>query len=120
MRVKILLSFATLGLVAASQAQFLLIPNSGRDQIWQVSAFDGSIISQNYIFDAALSTPNHAIASGRGTIFISDQILDSVREYDLNANYLGDVAGAAQGLDNIRGIAVRNGEPLPSATANCT
>lgn len=110
MQAKTLLTLAALSLVAASQAQYLLIPNSGRDQVWQVSAFDGSIISQNFIQDTTLSTPNHAIASGRGTIFISDQLLDSVREYDLNGNYLGDVAGPAQGLDNIRGIAVRNGE----------
>ncbi|MCZ8138801.1 MAG: PEP-CTERM sorting domain-containing protein [Armatimonadota bacterium] len=110
MQAKTLLTLAALSLVAASQAQYLLIPNSGRDQVWQVSAFDGSIISQNFIQDTTLTTPNHAIASGRGTIFVSDQILDSVREYDLNGNYLGDVAGAAQGLDNIRGIAVRNGE----------
>lgn len=110
MHAKSLLTLAALSLVAASQAQYLLIPNSGRDQVWQVSAFDGSVISQNFIFDTALSTPNHAIASGRGTIFVSDQILDSVREYDVNGNYLGDVAGPAQGLDNIRGIAVRNGE----------
>lgn len=110
MQAKTLLTLVALSLVAASQAQYLLIPNSGRDQVWQVSAFDGSIISQNFIQDTTLSTPTHAIASGRGTIFVSDQILDSVREYDMNGNYLGDVVGPAQGLDNIRGIAVRNGE----------
>lgn len=117
MQAKTLLTLAALSLVAASQAQYLLIPNSGRDQVWQVSAFDGSIISQNFIQDTSLDLPLHAIPSGRGTIFVSDQNLDAVREYDMNGTLLGVVAGPAQGLDNIRGIAVRNGELYVTVSA---
>jgi PEP-CTERM motif len=108
----VLVSLGTLatlgGLTRAAQAQsFLLVPDSGNDRILSLNPFDGSILNANFITDAAFSTPIQAIDSGRGTILVSDQILDSVREYSLSGAFLGTVVGPGQGLDNIRGITVQ-------------
>lgn len=95
--------------VAAAQ-QVLLMPNSLRDTVWTLDPFDGSVLSQNFITDPNHVTTINAIDSGRGTVFVSDQVADAVFEYDLNGNFLGTFVGAGEGLDNIRGIAVKDGD----------
>jgi hypothetical protein len=85
----------------------LLIPDSLRDRVLRVSAVDGTVIDENFIVDAALSTPINVIGSGRGTLLMSDQILDEVREYSFTGQFLRTVISGGR-LDNIRGIAVHN------------
>lgn len=85
----------------------LLIPDSLRDRVLRVSAVDGSVIDENFLVDAALQTPIHIIGSGRGTLLLSDQLLDEVREYSLDGQFLRTVVGAGT-VDNIRGMAVWN------------
>jgi DNA-binding beta-propeller fold protein YncE len=88
-----------------------MVVDSGTDRVFTASPVDGSIINPNFIVDENLSTPIHAIDSGRGTVLISDQILDSVREYDLSGNFIRTVTdNVTSGIDNIRGIAVRGND----------
>lgn len=102
-------SCALLATTALAQAQFLVIPNSTDDNVWSFDAFDGSLISNNFIpDDGRLSTPKNAILSNRGTIFVADQLTDAVFEYSFDGTYLSTVAdNATNGVDNARGIAVR-------------
>ncbi len=94
-------------LIAMSVQAELLIVDSVGNRVMLASSFDGSIINQNFIVDNTLQTPTNAIDSGRGTIFVSDQLLDEVREYSYGGSFLGTVVGGAS-VDNMRGIAVRN------------
>ena len=85
----------------------LLVPNSSTDSIWAFSPVDGSLINNDFIPDnGVLATPTTAIDSGRGTILVSDQISDGVFEYNYDGSYVGVVADATDGLDNVRGITV--------------
>ena len=97
----------------------LLVPASGNNRVSAFSAFDGSIIDLDFIADDAvfaddgteitastLDTPINAIASGRGTIFVSDQD-EGVFEYDFNGNLIGNVAGPTQGIGQVQGIETR-------------
>ncbi len=96
-----------------SFSQFLLIPDSTGDRVSAFSAFDGSVIDLDFIpDDGSFSTPINAIDSGRGTIFVSDQVADAVFEYSLSGNLIGTVADSSNGLDNIRGIAMLGNELL--------
>lgn len=88
----------------------LMVVDSLSDRVLLVSATDGSVINPTFITDSArFQTVINAINSGQNTILISDQVADAVFEYDLSGNYLRTVVSSANGLDNIRGIAVRNG-----------
>ncbi|GAB4456286.1 MAG: hypothetical protein OHK0029_13910 [Armatimonadaceae bacterium] len=95
----------------ANAQDFLLVVDSGNDRVLTVNPVDGSVLNPNFIVDSTFLTPIHAINSGRGTILVSDQLLDSVREYDLNGNFIRTVTdNATSGIDNIRGIAVRGND----------
>jgi len=104
-------ALGALALVTIGGAQqVLLMPNSLRDTVWTLDPFDGSVISQNFITDPNHVTTINAIDSGRGTVFVSDQVADAVFEYDLSGNFLGTFVGPGEGLDNIRGITVKDGD----------
>jgi hypothetical protein len=105
--IRSLLGFVYLFL--GTQACFgdLFIVDSGRNRVLLASSFDGSILNPDLIVDNSLQTPVNAIDSGRGTIFLSDQVLDQVREYSYTGSFLGTVVSNTQ-VDNIRGIAVRD------------
>lgn len=104
------LAMVLIHLVPGALAQdYLLIPDSTTDRVSAFSPFDGSIVNLDFIpNDGHLSTPIAAIPSGRGTIFVSDQIADAVFEYGLDGAYIGTIADNGVGLDNVRGIAVSN------------
>lgn len=107
------LSTLVVGLLTSiAQAQtFLLVPDSGNDRIVKLDPVTGAILDPNFIVDSAFSTPIEAIDSGRGTVLVSDQLLDTIREYDMATGaFLRTLAGPTQGLDNIRGMGLRNGE----------
>lgn len=86
----------------------LLVVESVSNRVLLLDAADGTILNDRLIDDQILQTPVNAIDSGRNTIFISDQLLDEVREYSVTGQYLRTVVNASQ-VDNIRGIATRNG-----------
>ena len=107
----VVLSLALLS--AAATGQVLLAPSSssGAQRLSTFDPFDGSLINLTFINGAGTwTTPKNAIDSGRGTIFISDQVTNSVYEYSASGSPLGTFVGASQGLANIRGIAVRNSQ----------
>ena len=85
----------------------LLVVDSGTDRVLLLDPVNGSILNDRLIEDPNLLTPVNAIDSGRGTIFVSDQLLDEVREYSTTGQFLRTVVNNTQ-VDNIRGIAVRN------------
>jgi hypothetical protein len=111
-RAPLLLSLAILCLATSAQAQnFLLVPDSNNDRIMKLDPTNGAIISSSFIVDSNLQTPIEALPSGLGTILVSDQLLDEVREYDqLTGAFIRTLAGPAQGLDNIRGMAIQGNE----------
>ena len=88
-------------------SQFLLIPDSGADSIGAYSPVDGSLLTANFITDAAsdatydFATPKAAIQVGN-EIWVSDQIGDFIAVFDLAGGYQATLRA---GLDNIRGMA---------------
>ncbi len=89
----------------------LLIPDSTEDRVSAFDPFDGSLVNLDFIPNNGLmSTPINAIASGRGTIFVSDQIADAVFEYNFDGSFVGTVLDNSNGLDNVRGIAMFGNE----------
>lgn len=111
---RFLLPLCAVAFASKAPAQgVLLVPDFTGDRVQAYSTFDGSLVNANLIVDPVgtgghLSSPKCAIDSGRGTIFVSDQVSDGVFEYSYSGAYLGTVAGASVGspLDNVRGIAV--------------
>ncbi len=93
---------------AAVTIDGLLVVDSGNNRVLLLDANDGSVLNDRLIDDQVLRTPVNAIDSGRNTIFISDQLLDEVREYSVTGQFLGTVVTSSQ-VDNIRGIATRDG-----------
>ncbi len=90
----------------------LLVPDSGTDRVWSFSPVDGSLINDSFIpDDGRLATVTTIIDSGAGSLLLSDQTNDAIMEYDYSGNFVRTVTdNDASGIDNIRGIAVRNGQ----------
>jgi hypothetical protein len=119
-RAILLTSVAALTLSTFAQAApnggkgLLLIPDqttsTGR-KVWAFDPFDGSLINSSYIPQntTLFGTPREAIQSGVGTILVSDQVTDAVHEFNESGAFLRTVVSASQ-VDNVRGIAVRNGQ----------
>lgn len=95
---------------------FLIIPDWTADRVLSVSPADGHVMNANFIVDSFstgghLRSPKNAIDSGRGSIFVSDQISDGIFEYSYAGTYLRTIADSAHNaLNNIRGIASRSGQ----------
>ena len=97
--------------VNVNAQQVLLIPNSDDDVVGAYSPDDGSLIDANFIVSTGeMVVPFNAIDSGRQTIFVSDQSGDEILEYDLNGTFIGTAFDSSNGIDNVRGIAVANGQ----------
>jgi hypothetical protein len=96
---------------ASAEVRVLLIPDRTGDRVLAFDPFDGHLINANFIpDDGRLAAPKTAIASGRGTILVADQVNHSVFEYGLNGVYIRTIADRpTHGIENIRGIAVRDG-----------
>ena len=88
----------------------LMVVDSLSDRVLLVSEFDGSIINPSFITDSArFTTIVNAVSSGPNSVFISDQAANAVFEYSTSGAYLRTVVSStANGLSNIRGIAVQN------------
>ncbi len=109
----LLVLVAAAAIVAPAAAQgMLLIPDSSGDKIWAFDPYDGSLLSNTFIDGSGtLSTPIRVFDSGRGTLFVSDQLEDAVFEYNYDGTLLGTVVdNANHGIDNIRGINVFNSQ----------
>lgn len=98
---------------AYSQQSFLLIPDWTNDRVIAVSPVDGSLIDANFIptNNSLLDSPKHALPTPRGTILVADQLKDAIHEFDGFGTYLRTIADLTNnGIDNIRGIAIREGK----------
>ena len=97
--------------VYADAQQVLLIPRSDDDVVGAFSPVDGSLIDADFIVSTGeMVVPFNAIDSGRQTIFVSDQVGDEILEYDLDGTFIGIAFDSSNGIDNVRGIAVANGQ----------
>jgi len=94
----------------ADEIDVLLIPNWSTRSVWAFSPIDGSLISDQFIPDTGLFiNPRKAIHSGSGTVLVSDQTKATIEEFASDGSHIRTVASpTTHGLDNIRGIAVRD------------
>lgn len=111
---------AAVGVVASASGQNLLVPESGDDVVYLISAFDGSVINSSFInLNAAAAavgytgslTPIEAIEVGN-EIWVSDQLADRIWTFDRSGNFTGQIGVDSFGdgqLNNIRGIEVVDG-----------
>lgn len=89
----------------------LMVADARNDRVMLFSAEDGALIAANWISDSgaigwSFSTPKEARVIG-DEIWVSDQIADAIRRFDMERRYLGSITrhfnpGAV--LDNIRGF----------------
>ncbi len=104
---------------AAQPSEFLLIPwgvgnppVAGSGSIGMYSPHDGSYLGDIVPPDTdRIVFPNSAILGPDRLIYISDSVNDAVYRYDLRGVFVDEFVGAADGLDNVRGIAFQ-GEDL--------
>lgn len=105
-----LVAFAATG--ASSAQEVLLVPDWTGKRVISIDPNNGSVINPNFITTGdRLRQPVNAIASGKGTILVSDQLADAIFEYDGEGNFLRTFTDlASSGIDAPKGIAVHNGE----------
>lgn len=90
--------------------KLFLIPEWNQDKVFALDALTGDIYDTAFIPNSApnLASPKEARLTNRGTILVSDQIVDVVQEFDTNGNYIRIFApdGVVNNniLDNLRGI----------------
>ena len=86
----------------------LLIPDGIDRRIAAFSPEDGSVIDLNFVppDPVNMMSPFNAVASGRGTIFVSDVQADAIFEYTLGGSFVGTFADSSDGLDEVIGITV--------------
>jgi len=85
-------------------SQFVIMPDSTNNRLVAFSPFDGSVINSN-MFSLAGGTPIHALQVGN-EIWVSEQLGDRISRWSLSGTFLGEIGGAAGGMDNIRGMAL--------------
>jgi hypothetical protein len=110
---------AALLLAAPAAAEnLLLIPDTSRDKIWAFNAYDGSLVSNNYIAsDGRMKQVIQVAQTPQGTILMSDvgtdqncSADDAVREYSRCGQYIRTLAGPADGVCNPQGICIAYGK----------
>ena len=106
----VVLTFVLALACASAQAQNLFVPESNNDQVYLISAADGSVIDASFIDIATpaanagvSSTPIEVLEVGNN-IWISDQVADRIWKFDRNGSFLGDI-GVGE-FNNIRGMEV--------------
>lgn len=106
--VQLSLSLAFVALAAAQET--LLIPDAATDTIGRYDRTTGDYLG-DLIVDSDptelgwLATPIHAIRGPDDRIYVSDQTRDAIVLFTAAGEHLGDFADAADGLDNVRGLA---------------
>lgn len=118
MRRALLMSLTLASGAAASGAgpvsEVLLIPDSGSDSVWVFDAFDGSLVSNNYITDPGsaggvdvFNRPIEVLVTPGGNLLVTDQFSDVVSEFDGFGSFIRvfSLGGSrdTQVMDNIRG-----------------
>ena len=114
----LLASLSALVAPAAAAETLLLIPDTGADKVWAFSAFDGSVVSNNYIpNDGRMKQVMQVVQLPGGTILMSDpgtsqscDAGDGIREYTPCGQYIRTVASTAEGVCNPEGICVAYGK----------
>jgi len=88
----------------------LMIPESTADVVGMYDPYDGTYMGDMITANPGFSTPINAVQGPDGNIYVSDQIADAVFVFNPDGEYLYTYADASDGLNNIRGIAFRDGE----------
>jgi hypothetical protein len=108
-----------LALAASAQAQsVLLIPDTSADKIWAFNAFDGALISNNFIpSDGRMKQVIQLAQTPQGTFLLADvgndqgcSADDAVREYSSCGQYIRTLAGPSDGVCNPEGICIAYGK----------
>lgn len=89
---------------------YLLIPDSGADDIGKYDAFDGSYQGVWGTVPQTIGTsrtPKSVDVGPDGYVYVSDQIQDRVFRYDQSGSFVGVFADEGDGLDNLRGLDFR-------------
>lgn len=116
---KRLFLLAGLSLVASSvfaQSGEMLLVDSGRDVIMRISAFDGSIIQDNFIVDIGAGSPFDFLTPKDvdyvgNEIWVTDQVSDAIFRFSRAGAFIARIGGGTTGiLDNVRGGAVVGNE----------
>lgn len=102
---------AALLLPAAGAQDVLLVTDWTGRKVMTFSPQDGSLLNDTFIPDGGrLRQPINAIASGRGTILVSDQLADAIFEYDLQGQFIRTFTDiTTSGIDAPKGIDIRDG-----------
>lgn len=96
----------------STQADFLMIPDSGNDRVGIYSAADGSLVDANFI-DIAAAAASVGYAGGltpiealevNGEVWVTDQVADRIWRFDTSGNFIADLAVGQ--IDNARGFEV--------------
>jgi hypothetical protein len=97
--------------------QVLVIPDSGSDRLWTFSAFDGSLINNNFA-SGSMSQPINAIDSGIGTILVTDETADSILEFSNTGSFIRVFADSSNGIDGPFGIHQHGNQIYVASTVN--
>jgi hypothetical protein len=96
---------ASLAATAAGATDLLLIPDTQQDKVWAFSAFDGSVVSQDYIpFDGNMRQVRSIAQLPNGNLVMADPATalgcstsDGLLEYSPCGNFIRRIAGEAEG-----------------------
>lgn len=96
---------------AAAQQELLLIPDSGYDRVWALSAADGTVVNPNYIpADGIMSQVIQIAVSPLGTLIMTDESDNAVYEYSAGGTYIRTIAsGTADGILGSYGLCIDGG-----------
>lgn len=82
----------------------VLMPDSTNNRLVAFDPVNGSVLNSD-MFALASGTPVDAIQVGN-EIWVSEQVGDRVSRWSFTGDFLGEIGGAAGGLDNVRGMAL--------------
>lgn len=102
----------------ASAGSLILIPDTGADKVWAFSAYDGSLVSNNWFpSDGRMKQVMQVAQLPGGTVVMTDtgtsqscSTDDAVREYTPCGQYIRTIASPADGVCNPQGICVAYGK----------
>jgi hypothetical protein len=103
---------------AASAETLVVIPDTHNDRVWAFSAFDGTLVSSNFIpSDGRMEQVMQIAQTPQGTLVMADpgtdldcSADDAVREYTACGQYIRTLASPADGVCNPEGICIAYGK----------
>ena len=97
-------------LAGGGTSDLLLVPDSGNDRVWALSAVDGSVVNNNYFpADGIMKQIIQIVVSPTGTLIMTDEQMDAVFEYSATGTYIRTLAGPANGVIGVYGACIRDG-----------